>query len=429
MMRVGSEHAGVRGGALLLVVAMLSACFFLAMAPAGLSYEYYSNYGNGSFAGEVASVSVSPSKPLVMEDATITVAARNLQNQQNDYVLRTFVSKDGQVLEENDFTFSLNAMKGTSMTLMFSPTKIGTYSVVAKLFDKYKTVLYSEKVLDVDVSSEIGPFDVQLDVLSRTIRPGYEIPLLLTMKNTGTSGTDVQVAISMDCAGQGRIYKDFSVFLEGLGMLGKSLSIPACSEEGYHEITAKIVMFNGVLAQSTSSVFINSTQRNVYLRAPQYVEIVKNSSKVFDVYIRNDDAKAISNVRAIINGIPPEWLRIDPASVNTIEPNQSAIFIVNVSVPADAGSAEYPFTISLGGDETLSQTESVLNVIEAAGGGTQAAGQEAPAYSASFALQAAAALVLAGAIAVVAWWFVEMRPSKSRRIILMKVKDMIRADE
>jgi hypothetical protein len=398
------------------------------MAPHGFSYEYYSRYGNSTFEGEVAIVSVDPAKPMVMEDAVATIAVRNLQDHQNDYVLRTFVSKDGQVLEENEFAFNLNANKDMSMTLMFSPTKIGTHTVVAKLYDKYKTVLYSEKVLDVDVSSEIGPFDVQLDVLSRTIRPGYEIPLLLTMKNMGTSGTDVKVAISMDCASQGQIYKDFSVFLEGLGSLDKSLSISACSEQGYHEVTAKIVMFGGVLAQSVSSVFINNTQHATYVRTPKIIEVRNGSSKVFDIYIRNDDKDIMNNVLVALNGLPPEWLSIAPKYVASIAPNDSAMFIVNVSVPADADSGEYPFTISLGSDETLSQTESVLKVIEVAGGGTQAAGQEAPAYSTDF-VQAAAALVLVGVIAVVVWWFVKMRPSKSRRTILMKVKDMIRANE
>jgi len=419
----------MRGSAPLVAIALVSVCFLLAMTPHGFSYDYYSRYGNNTFEGEVVGVSVDPAKPLVMEDAVATIAVRNLQDHRNDYVLRTFVSKGGQVLEENEFAFNLNANKDMSMTLMFSPTKIGTYNIVAKLFDKYKTVLYSEKVLDVEVSSEIGPFDVQLDVLSRTIRPGYEIPLLLTMNNMGTSGTDVQVAISMDCAGQGRIYKDFSVFLEGLGSLDKSLSIPACSEQGYHEVTAKIVMFGGVLAQSTSSVFINNTQHAVYMRAPEIIEISNGFSKVFDIYVRNDDEDVMNNIRAVLNGLPSEWLSIAPKYVASIAPNDSAIFIVNVSVPADAGSGEHPFTISLGSDETLSQTGSVLKVIGAAGGGVQAAGQEAPAYSASFALQAAAALVLAGIIAFVAWWFVKMRSSESRKVILMKVKDMIRANE
>jgi len=426
--RTESGHAAMQGCGPLFVFALASALFFLAIAPNGFSYEYYSMYGNNSLEGEVANVSVEPANPKVLDTVVATISLRNLQDRQNDFVLRTFVSKDGQVLEENEFGLDLAANRGMSMTLEFLPTKIGTYTVVAKLFNKDKTVLYSEKILGVEVVSDIGPFDLQLDVLSRTIRPGYEIPLLLTMKNMGISGTEVKVAISMDCASQGRIYKDFSVFLKGSGSLDKSLSIPACSEEGYHEISAKIIMFDGVVAQSTSSVFINNTQHDIYVRAPALIEIRSGSSKVFDIYVRNDDAKPMSNVRVIINGIPQEWVSATPEVVMNVAPNESALFIVNVSAPSDSVSAEYPFFMSIGGDEVLAQKEATLKVLEV-GGTAQAADVPQPAYDIG-ALLPGFTMALA-AIAVVAfavWIFKRLRYSNSK-IILTKVKDTIRTNE
>jgi len=411
-----------------IAIAALSVCIFLAAAPRGFSYEYYSSYGNKTLEGEVAGVSVNPAKPFVLEDAVVTVAVRNLQNHNNEYVLRTFVSKDGQVIEEKEFAFNLNANKEMSMTFAFSTTKVGKHSVVAKLYDSYKAVLYSEKILEVEVFSEIGPFDVQLDALSHTIRPGYEIPLLLTMKNMGLSGTDVQVEISMECTAQGRIHKDLSLFLEGLGRLDKSLSISACSEEGYHEIAAKIVMFDGVLAQSSTTVFINNTEYPMYVRAPKIIEARMGFPKVFDIYVRNDGEDDMNNMRALLNGLPAEWLSIMPKYVTTIAPAGSAIFIVNVSVPADADAGDYPFMISLGGDETLAQREAVLEVIEAGAPEARPAWEALP-YDAGLALQAAAALALAGVIAFAVWRFSKMRPYGSRRAALEKIKDMIRANE
>lgn len=362
--------------ALLFVFVMASAFFFLAMAPHGFSYEYYSEYNNKSL-GEVVDISVNPAKPKVLDDTVATVVVHNLKDYSNEYTLRIFVSMGGQVIEQNDITFSLNANKNMSMTMDFLPTKIGTYSVIAKIFNKDTTALYSEKVLDVEVVSDIGPFDMQLDVLSHTLRPGYVIPLLLSMKNMGIRGTDVDVSITMDCASQGRIYKDFSVYLGGNGELQKTVSLSACSDKGYHEITAKILMLGGVVAQSTSSVFINDTQYNIYVRCPDFIEIGKGFSKNFDVYVMDDDNRLVNNLRAIISDLPQDWLSITPESVASIRPNESAIFVVNISAPPDAASAEYPFTISIGGDEVLMQRDAVLNIFEV-GGATQNASEPQP---------------------------------------------------
>lgn len=419
----GAGQAKARDAVAAIACMLAFSCAFAAAAQCGLSYEYYSKY-NASVGGEIAAITVDPAKPLVMEDTTATVGARNPQNRQNDYLLKIVVSRAGRVVEESDFTFSLNAGKELSVSFPFSPTGIGGHSVVAKLYDKYGTVLHSEKVLDFVVSSEVGPFDVQLDVLSRNIRPGYDIPMMLTLKNMGTSGTDVQVAVSMECGSQGSVYKDLFVYVGGAGSLDKSLSLPACNEEGQHEVSAKIVMFGGTLAQSTSSVFINSTQRPAQLRAPKYIEAAKGTSKVFDIYVRNDDGEDVNNVRVMLNGVPAGWISVEPKSVPSIAPNGSAMFLVNVSVPPDAEAAEYPFTVSLGGDEVLAQQESVLSVIGAAGALPAVA---SGGYGQYDALRLAAAVVI---VAAAAFWLSRKRQaSVSRKVILMKVKDMVRANE
>jgi len=422
------EHVRTQGSALLLAVALTSAFFFLATAPHGLSYEYYSKYSNNSL-GEIVSISTSPAIPKVLDDTVVTVNVHNLKDYANDYTLRIFVSKDGRVVEQDDITFNLNTERNMSMSVEFVPIEIGRYTVVAKMFNKDTTELYSEKATDVEVVSDIGPFDVRLDVLSRTIRPGYDIPLLLYMKNMGTSGTDVNVSIKMDCTSQGRIYKDFAVYLKGNGELQKSVSMPVCNEKGYHDVSAKIAMFGGVLAQSTSSVLINDTQRPIYVRWPTLIEIQKGTSKLFDMRVRDDDTGPMSNLRAVINGLPEEWLSIDPALVATIKPNESALFIVNVSVPSSAASDEYPFTISVGGDEALVQKDSALKVIDASVSALDVAGPNAAPSIDTQLLEIVAVAAAAAVAAVAIWKLGKSQRSDSKRIILMKMKDIIKANK
>ncbi|MFH1622953.1 MAG: NEW3 domain-containing protein [Candidatus Aenigmatarchaeota archaeon] len=415
-----------RRSALLLAAAVLSVCVFLATATNCFSYEYYSKYGVGLYAGEIVDMTVIPAKPKVFEDATVTVTARNLQDQNNEYLLSMFSAKDGQVLDENELTFKINPGKDITVSIAFSPTRIGKYTIVAKLYDKYKSVLYSERVLDVEVVSEIGPFDVQLDVLSRNIRPGYEIPLLISLKHMGMSGTDVKVSVYMDCADGGR-YKDFSVFVDGGGKVDKTFSIQACEQEGYHEITAKVVMFDSVLAQSTGNVFIRESQKDIYVRAPDRIEARKGSSKVFDVYVRNDYNITVHNLKLALVGLPEGWLYISPGNVASIDANESALFVVNMTIPADAAAIEYPLVVSVGCDETLTQKESMLKVLQPGAVYTRPAGEALPYDSAL--LKAAAVVIVVAVAAVVVWHFRNMRVSGARKTVLAKVKDMIRANE
>ena len=57
-MMVEEKNARPRGSALLLTLALASALFFLAAAPHGFSYEYYSKYSNNSL-GEVVNISTA----------------------------------------------------------------------------------------------------------------------------------------------------------------------------------------------------------------------------------------------------------------------------------------------------------------------------------------------------------------------------------
>jgi len=313
--------------------------------------------------GEVYSVSVDPKEPLILEEFIINIGVRNTGDELEEYVLNVFVSKNGQVKDENSFTFSLQPNRGMIFSPTYIPTSIGQYEIVIKLYDKYKNVLYQTKISDITVISDIGPFDLVLDVLSRTVRPSDEVPLILYMRNAGVKGTDVRVSLSMDCLGQEDMHKDFSVFLQGGGELEKSLTITACDEEGRRDITAKMILFDHAFAESVNEIFINRTYKNFNLEFPKSIKIKQGESKVFDVFIKNIANVAFNNLRLIIENLPLGWTEVNPSIIVNTKPNETAMFIVNISVPKDATAAEYPIRIAVGCDETLVQEDSTLTVI------------------------------------------------------------------
>lgn len=335
----------------MIFLTIFTALLFLSIVPAAFSQ------------GEVYSIYIEPAEPMVFEDFIINLDVRNTGDKLNEYVLDIFISKDGQVKDENHFTFHLHPNKGIIFSPTFMPISVGKYKIVTKLYDKYKTILYDTKIAEIDVISDVGPFDLSLDVITRKVRPGYEIPLIVRMKNIGVKGTDIKIAVSINCFEQRDIYKDFFVFLKGSGEVDKSLTIPACNEEGSRDVTAKLILFNYVYAESLSQVFINHTYYDFYAEFPKLIKIRQGESKVFDVLVKNTAEITVNNLRLMIEHIPLEWIRITPPTIINIKPGESAMFIVNISVPQDATIIEYPITMMIGSDETLVQKDSTLEVI------------------------------------------------------------------
>lgn len=313
--------------------------------------------------GEVYSLSTNPKEPLVLDNVIVNIGVRNAGDELDEYVLDVFISQDGHVKDNSTFTFSLQSGKGVVLSPTFTPAAVGMYKILTKLYDRYKTALYDTEILEINVISDIGPFDLSLDVLSRIVRPNDEVPMTVRMKNVGIKGTDVKIAVSMDCFEKEDMYKDFFVFVRGNGSADTSLTLTACEEEGLHHITAKLILFEHTFAESRNQIFINRTHYDFYVDAPTLIAIRQGESKVFDVYIKNTAEVTINNLRIIVEYVPIEWISIIPSAIITLKPNETAMFLVNLSIPKDASVIEYPIKIAIGSDETLIQKGSTLKVL------------------------------------------------------------------
>jgi len=278
------------------------------------------------------------------------------------------------------------------------------------------------------VISDIGPFDLSLDVLSRTVRPNDEVPLIVSMKNIGVKGTDVKIAVNMDCLEQEDIYKEFFVYVKGgSGGLDKSLTITACNEEGLRHITAKLILFDHTFAESLNQVVIDRTHYDFDIESPDSLKIKQGESKVFDVYIKNTAEINVNNLRMVVEIIPLEWTTILPSIIVNIKPNATVMFIVNISVPQDASVIEYPAKIAIGSDETLIQKDFSLEVISG-----EFVATEEPEVSPLIPekLQYQLIIIFIVGIVVVAALIVILRKSKTRKgrgkKALRRVKDITR---
>ncbi len=381
------------------LTALYATLFFLSDIPTAYTGLPNVSSEEKSFSqGEIYSISIDPEEPSVLDDIIINIDVRNTADELNEYVLNIFISKDGQVKDENYFTFRLYSNKKVLLSPTFTPPGVGKYKIVVKLYDKYKSVLYDTKVLEITVISDIGPFDLSLDILSRTVRPNDEIPLIISMKNIGVKGTDVHIVLSIDCLEQEDIYKEFFVFLKGGGEVDKFSTITACNEDGSHDITAKLILSDHTFAYSLTQAIVSRTYYDFDVELQKSIKIKQGESRVFDVYIKNTVETTLNNLRLGVENIPLEWTTITPSVISSIKPNETAMFLVNISIPEDASIIEYPTTVDIGSDEVLVQKDFTLEVISGRFSAKEEITSDSILYPLTFKIVAAFILISIGLI-------------------------------
>jgi hypothetical protein len=372
----------------------------------------------------IYTVSVDPENPLILEDLKINVGVQNTGTESGDYALDVFVIKNGQIKYDTSFEFSLRPGKGVLFSPTFTPASIGEYEIVTKIYDKYRSVLYHTKLLKIEVTSDIGPFDLELDTLSKTVIPGRDIPLIVRMKNAGFKGTDVKIAVEMDCINQSDVRKEFFVFLGQGSTLDKSFTIKTCDEEGLRDITSKLILFDTTLVESLSQVFLNRDHVDFEVTTPKILEIRQGGHEIFDVYLKNTAEVTVTNLKLAIENIPLDWFSVNPSTIVKIEPNETAMFIVNVSIPNNAPTERYPIVIAVGSDQTLIEHASSLDIISG-----YLVDQESEEDTLEpKEIQYESIIIFVGVVAVIALIVIlrrDRRPQSHDKRRLLKIKDMI----
>jgi uncharacterized membrane protein len=313
--------------------------------------------------GRITGLTYSPTELVALSDATLTVSVQNPSSQSQSYYMQIQVTKNGNVVNEQDFTFALDSIKSISFNPTFVPQDIGELDVVVRLYDKFKINLYDTKVTKLNVVSHLGPFDIIIDPLTNVIRPSYLLPIHLTLENMGTRGTDASVQLSINCPTP--VTQSLTVFLPGGNTSERLVSMQSCRQEGLYDITASIVIFNQSWVSSSSQFAVNSSYIQLDYTVPDTITLEPEQTYSFLVEVTNSGNQKITELYFVIQQIPLSWQETSPVSVNELDPGQKALFLVNITVPSDAAIGSYPLRMDAAANEALERKFSTLNVISA----------------------------------------------------------------
>jgi hypothetical protein len=311
---------------------------------------------------EIYSLTYEPTEPVALQQISFSVKVKNNQQKSNGYKLEFVVTKDGVVKSEDEFTFNLGAGGSKEILTEYTPGDINDFEIIARLYDFTTSKLLDFKTSKFNVISEIGPFDLEVSVPSKFVKANSILPILLSIANMGESGTDVNVDVVMKCVNQSNIKKSFFFYMHPKTLKNKVTPIETCNEEGQHEISASIRLFNRTWISSYNQFFINKTYTELHFTIPKAIDVNPGESKIFDLQINNTGNSTLHNLKLIISEIPTEWVQISPQTVPEIRPTELSVFLVNITTPKNTEAQEFVVGISAAADESLTRNEAIFKV-------------------------------------------------------------------
>lgn len=315
-------------------------------------------------AGSISELSYYPEKPMLSKNVNINFAVKNTEDARQTFKIKILVMKNGNILQETDSFISAYPGQEKGNSTEFYPEEIGSYEILAKLYDKYETKILDMVSAKMDVRSELGPFDLVISPLTRKVLKGEELPILLTIINKGISGTDADINLSIKCQNYS-ISDGFVVFASPDKQIDKILTMPVCGEDGTRNVESSLKIDERVYAISAAQFYVNETISNMDITLPNDVTLAQGGTKLLDISVRNMAPYALHNIRLFSEGIPGDWLIAQPDSIPEIKQNETAIFLVTVNIPKDAEARTYSARFIASSDELSNRQASVLKVMQA----------------------------------------------------------------
>jgi len=408
--------------AILIVFGILSMIIY--KLPITGKFEAISGFENSDLSGEILSAKYDPKEPKILERLTITAVVKNNGKEKNNYLLELKITKNGQLKYGDEFTFSLPPGNEMSFSPTYTPDDFGDHTIFLRLHDKNKTKVYDEKILTFVAQSDVGPFDLEVDLPSHIIGLGDSLPVTILITNMGARGSDIGLNLDLycrSCVDSKKISKSIQIFLNGSSDVKKQFFLRTSGDVGMHVLVASIVLYDRELVSSKNQFYVNATMPKILISTQYWIKAEAGKKTIFGIEITNENGVDIKNIKPFIYGIPPDWISIEPSSFNILKPTDSVVFTATLDVPENAEIKSYETVIGIGSDNAFSKKEVILSITGAV------TVFELPSTAYGFLSNYWIHIVLIVALIVVLFLFYKSRrkgQGQDRRTILRKIRDV-----
>jgi len=291
---------------------------------------------------------ISPDKPRILQKMEIrAVVASNVRE---DLFLELIVVEDGKTNKYQSYQFSLGEGDSSEYKFTYTPTSIKKQNIVANLYNSDKTTLFDSKIIEFTPESDIGPFDVEIDLPTNFVPKGKELPVTVKMINFGSKDVDVNLVADILCFKEPNIRRDLFLKINSSSDLEKNLIMPTCNEEGQHSIKAALVAYGEEHVSAKSQYFERDFLKRIDYLVPDTITVAENSSREVNIIYKNEENVIVTDIKPFVFGIPSSWFTITPSFVPSIKRGDSTVAIIKFSIPENT-EGTYPILIGVSGHD------------------------------------------------------------------------------
>ncbi len=120
------------------------------------------------------------------------------------------------------------------------------------------------------------------------------------------------------------------------------------------------------ISSSGGSTTFNDTYKPIssikLISSPEDFSIVQNETSSKTVQVKNNGTKTLLNMTLKLSGIDSNWFRITPERFNSTSEGATNTFMINISVPADAGIKTYAISLNVVTSNVSVYTESSFSM-------------------------------------------------------------------
>lgn len=265
---------------------------------------------------------------------------------------------------------------------------LSTFIILSAYLGRMIETIKTGKVAEVSTTTIVvvaepsNIFNVSVYCLQNQINRGETIYTVINLTNNGPYEGNVDVDWWIEDDSGNKIVSDSTVINMSIGYTWsavKGLIVPSGSGAGtyYFKVTAFATGYVGE-GQDNFSVVLPSQppsgpgnppspppptipKKEIEIYYPNKITVLVNTSKEFYVVVRNTGAANITNVILILQGLELSWYTITPVNVTLIQ-NETQVFTINLQVPADAATKDYPVMVTVVSGEIVSPVQFVLSV-------------------------------------------------------------------
>ncbi len=310
--------------------------------------------------GIISNLAYSPQEVFALSDTKMEIGVENNGDKSQDYKLVVSVITEGLVESEQKFSFGLIPGEKKKFSSEFVPRSIGYYQIIARLYDENEIDLYDTEVASFNSLSEIGPFDLNIEIPTKIVRPNSRVPVVINLENKGVKSTDVELQVKLNCAKT--LKETFYELAEAGSQIEEIFSFQSCPTTGVYEVVADVMLFNKTWISSSSQLIIDNYITELSFQPPMEIYAESGKSSLFMVEVDNIGDKEIDSLKLIVTRIPSDWIQVSPPETRNLRPKGEAIFVVNITIPPFTKNRDINFTFIATAVDTQVEQRSVMKI-------------------------------------------------------------------